>query len=182
MIFFISVVVVTLALMLIYMKRTQYPAILPDELSDPTPRDPEEVVLPKTSTRRVEAVQTKLQSPMTESSPKPTEGPPKLSEGQPVRTTGFAGYIHWLNDSEANRMPVKDMLSKARVKSKESFEPRPVKARQEASDYLNVNFSFADFPSRAFEATDYFFFSAPLTQDFSRGFVINKENGKIATW
>lgn len=180
-----AVVIVSLALMLIYIKRTQHSAILTAEVPEPSPRAPEEVVLPTTSTRSVEAVQTKPQSPMpsmTGSSPKSTEGPPKFLEGQPVRATGFADSIHWLSDSEANRMPVKDMLAKARIKSKESFKPRPIKTRQEASDYLNVNFSFADFPSMAFESTGYFFFSAPLTQDFSRGFVINKENGEIATW
>jgi len=126
------VVVVALVLMLIYIKRTQHPAILPEVL-DSTPRAPEEVVLPTISTRWSEAVQTKPQSPlpfMTDSSPKSAEGMPKFSEAQPVRTIGLAGSIHWLSDSEAKQMPVNDLLSKAKVKSKESFEPRPVKTTE----------------------------------------------------
>lgn len=90
--------------------------------------------------------------------------------------------VDWLSDSEASQMPAKDLLSKAKLKSKESFIPRLINTRQEACNYLNVNFSFADFPSKAFESSGYFFFSAPLTQDFSKGFAINKETGEIATW
>lgn len=90
--------------------------------------------------------------------------------------------IQWLSDSEANRMHVKDLLSKAKVKSKESFTPSPVRTKQEASDHLNVSISFADFPSKAFESSDYFFFSAPLTQNFNKGFAIKKETGEIFTW
>ena len=104
------------------------------------------------------------------------------ADAKPPQGNELPFAIDWLSASEAVRMPTKDILSKSRVKSKESFEPRLITTRQEAVIHLNVNISFADTPSRAFESSDYFFFSAPLTQDFSAGFILNKKTGEISIW
>jgi hypothetical protein len=106
----------------------------------------------------------------------------KYNDAKQQSGNDFLFAVQWLNDSQAKQIPVKEILSKAKSKSKESFKSTPIKTRQEASDHLNVNVSFADPPSKAFESSDHFFFSAPLTQDFRRGFVINKETGEIRTW
>jgi preprotein translocase subunit SecD len=121
-----------------------------------------------------------LASPLQEES-KPTAFK-QHADANPLAGTDMPFSIQWLSDSEARRIPFNDLLSKAKVQSRESIKLHPIKTRQEAANQLNVNISFANFPSKAFESSDHFFFSAPLTQDFSRGFIINKETGEISTW
>lgn len=90
--------------------------------------------------------------------------------------------IQWLSDVDSAKFPVKDTLSKARVKNTESFVPRQVNSRQEAYTYLVESISFAKRPKRACESLDFFFFSAPSAQDFSSGIIISKKTGEISIW
>lgn len=140
-----------------------------------------------------EDTQTKTPDPNHEDMPTPMFSPPQedlkpttqrkqYANAKPSERNDLPFAIEWMSDLEASRMPTKDILFKSKVKSKESFKPSPINTRKEATNYLNVNFSFANNPSRAFESSDYFFFSAPFTQDFSSGFIITKKTGEILTW
>lgn len=106
----------------------------------------------------------------------------KYTSAKPLSSEDLPRAVRWLSDAEAQQIPLSELRSKAKAISRESFRSRPIRNREEAMSYLNNSFSFTKFPSVAFENTDYFFFSAPLTHDFSSGFSIDKTTGEIATW
>ncbi len=90
--------------------------------------------------------------------------------------------LAWLSDSEADRMPIKHILSKARFPSRGSSFQRQIVTKNEAAIFLSLRISFHILPSRAFESEDYFFFSAPATVDFRRGIIVMKKTGEIGFW
>lgn len=143
-------------------------------------------VMPSANTHNESSDSKNIQLPAVVSSPVQRESKStafkQYADAEPLAEIESPFVIQWLNDSEASRMPVNDLLSKAKVQFRESIQLHPIKNRQEAANQLNVNVSFTDFPSKAFESADHFFFSAPLTQDFRRGFVINKKTGEISIW
>lgn len=121
----------------------------------------------------------------------PTSTPPAGASGsQPGQTNLFSYYnmakqVHWLDTNDA-KVDFNEIQKKALKVTKESFQPTPIRSREDAILHLNNSVSMAQRPSVAFEDEKFYYFSGGTmvrsVTDFSTGFVVSKETGEIITW